>query len=372
MVKPLKFFVAIVNCLILFSMNADAQSAIWEKEIPGKLIITRNTKKEDVNINNILSLVNRLICISQPKGFNVHQWFTTPTLENKVYKGRLYINFYRYYRFDKGPVLLQSSHPKSITISYNDPYDLMNEQSIFLSEESEKLGMPLLFTDTFPLVYTDINGFIVSQGLDTEFDSRVPVFVLNPKKTGYFRQLTNEEYYRFFIGKLDLDISRDTVTLNEGKSMLKEAASNKALASTLPELEKQHKAFSRWIAFLKKKKQWYEKNLAEMPAEQKKYPARFAAYAKPARMMDGNGNYLEEITGYVEYEPLHATDTIFTRPVFTFIKQPFDVKLPVGALQLLVIFHAYSQNEQAGIRELLDKCFFPLLPYRELASLMYK
>ena len=356
---------------ILACCQLQAQGADWHSEVKGKLHKADYSHSGGVKIREIFDIINKLTCISQPMGFDVKQWYTTPAA-GKVYTGRLYINFYRYYSFDKGPVQLSTSHPKTVVFSYNNPGDLMNEQSIFHQDITSSLNLPVMFTDTFPLQFKDIDGVPVGHGLDTEYDSRVPVFVLNPKNKAYFRPVRMEEYIQFFIGKLSVDISKDVKILDESLLTLAEAVKNPILKDVIPELQLQQKVMEKWIAFLKNKKSLYEKKLASMSAEERKAPAAYSIYTDPARTMDPKGQPVETITGHIDYEPAGDPNAILTKSVFTFANQPFDTKMPKAAIQLLVIFHPNPQGERDEIADLLDEKFFPMLSYKALQALMYK
>lgn len=359
------------QCLILFSTHTNAQGSDWEKDVPGKLIPAVPSKIPGVKINEVFALVNRLSVISEPKGFNVKERFT-PAEGKQILSGSLSISFYEYYSFDKGPVQLVDAHPPTIVISYNNPFDLMNDQSIFLREQTAALNMPLMFTDTFALTTTTMNGYKIGLGVDTEFDSRIPLFVLNPRNIPLFRSVSNEEYLKFFTGKLGLDIEKETRNLEEAKRIFVEASSNTALNAVLPELQKQQVGMSRWISFLKEKKEYYTRKLAGMTPEEKKAPASYAAYKNAALMFNSKGEPLEKITGSIDYEPAGGPDAVFSTPIFTFMEQPFDNRLPKTAFQLIVILHAFRLHERHGIKDVLDEKFFPLFPYKELAALMFK
>jgi hypothetical protein len=229
-----------------------------------------------------------------------------------------------------------------------------------------------MFTDTFPISYKDINGEMVGHCINTTYISNRPQYIINPRRTGYFRSITNEQYIKFWIGKLELDIVKDQKALEESKANFKEAASNPLLKEAIPELEKQLKGFAKWIDYLKGRKQYFERKLVDLPAEEKKAPAHHALYKNIATIVDKNGKYIEKISGRMAYEPAEAGDTLHKTPIFTFINDPFDLKLPKTAFQLLVIADPYRGGEQGELKELLEKHFYPVLSFKEIAALMYR
>lgn len=363
----------LLSCLVIIASieHGKGQDVDWEKNVQGKLITPDNSETKGIKIHEIFKAINQLELISKPAGFNIHEYFTKPELD-KIYKGKLHIEIFRYYSREQGQVQIQKQSPYTVIISYNNLYDLMNEQTVFLEEESRLLGLPIMFTDSFPIVYSDINGFMVGQALDTEWEMLRPLYILRPENKPLFRQLSKQEYYRFFIGKLNIDIKKESLTLEEFQTIISENSKNASTSSILPELRKQQAALKNWVAFLKSKQQNAGQKLVSMSDEEKNSPAYYASYRTTATMVDRNGRYVEAISGHIEYEPLESSDTIYTRPVFTFIEQPFNAKLPKTAIQLIVIFHPFSLDKKSGIKDVLDKQFFPLLPYNELGGMMYK
>jgi hypothetical protein len=89
-------------------------------------------------------------------------------------------------------------------------------------------------------------------------------------------------------------------------------------------------------------------------------------------MIDKNGKYVESISGLLPYGPAAETDTLLRTPVYTFINDPLDSKLPKIAFQLIFVVDPFREDEKHGMKDLLDKHFYPLLSFKELAALMYK
>ncbi len=196
--------------------------------------------------------------------------------------------------------------------------------------------------------------------------------VLNPRHTRFFKPVTKDQYLRFWIGKLTIDINKDSQQLEESKSNFKLMADNTALKSTLPEIEKSINAFIKWISYLKGKKLQFQKRLDGLSTEEKKAPAYYAMYADAPAMIDKNGKYVEDISGHLPYEPAEDNDTLYRTPIYNFVKNPFDAKLPKAAFQLIVIKDPFSQREKNRIEELLDTEFYPLLSFKDIEALMYK
>jgi hypothetical protein len=361
----------ILILLIMTWARVSGQGADWHSNVKGKLHKADYSRTGTVMINKVFDVINELTFISQPMGFDVKEWYTPPEKKG-VFTGRLLVNFYEYYSFGKGPVKLQTSHPHTIALVYNDPSSLMNFQSILFPQETEQMKMPAMFTDTFALSYKTINGAEVGMGIITTFDSQVPMFVLNPARIRFFRPLTQAEYIRFFIGKLGLDIEKDARQLEENKTLIKEISNSPLQAVSLPELEKANLGLSIWVAFLRSKKNYFEKRLSELSDSALAAPASYVVPKVAAVITDRNGRYVGNITGHLPYEPNEGQDAIFTRDIFTFVKSPFNTRLSPAALQLIVIEHEFSVNEKDPLKDEMDQKFFSLLSYGKLAALMLR
>lgn len=359
----------IVVFALFVGLLARSQGSDWHKDVEGKLFPVTGKSVQGLKADEIFKIINRIPAISDPKGFNVKEWFET-SMDGKTYSARLYVNFYQYYSFDKGPVQLQTSHPYSISIYVNEPKQLMNEQSILFGQEAIQLKSPVMFSDTFGLDYKNTNGYNVGHGINTEFESNIPIYVLNPGGLSFFRPITQEEYLRFFIGKLGLDIEKDQKQMDANKSDL---ANNPLMKSSLPEFEIGQSLLKKWIEFLKQKKQYYEKKLSAFTPAEKKAPASCALHLQSAQLIDENGNYVEHLSGHIPYEPAEeGTDAFKVIPLYTFKKDPFDTKFPKTSFQIIVIKEGFRVDEVNEIKSFLSEQFYPLLSYKDLAVLMFK
>lgn len=369
-----KSYLSAVILLISFN-QAIAQGAKWEKDVPGKLIKAPPSNIPAFKADALFEIINRIPLIKQPKGFNVEEGFRIST-KKKIYTGIAFIQFWRYISYDNGPIKLMSRMdvPPTIVFAINNPKELMNEQSILFEQERLELQLqiPVMFTDTFPITYKNINGAGVGTAITTLYDSRKRLYILNPKHTAFFKPITREQYIRFFIGKLGLDIKKDAKQVEENKANFAEIAGNPAMSNSLPELQKIQNGLIKWVNFLKSKKQYYEKKLVELSLKEKNAPAYYAMYSDLATIMDRNGKYVENISGHIPYESAEITDTLYRTPIHTFINNPFDEKLPKSAFQLIVIKDPYWEEAKNEIKDVLDKEFYPNLSFKDMAELMYK
>ncbi|MGZ5134334.1 MAG: hypothetical protein ACXWCG_04260 [Flavitalea sp.] len=112
--------------------------------------------------------------------------------------------------------------------------------------------------------------------------------------------------------------------------------------------------------------------MAQLSAEEKRAPAHHTLYTDIATMMDKNGKYVENISGRIPYEPAESGDTVMRTPIFTFINDPWDGKLPKSAFQLIMIPYPFRQGVTGVIRTLIDNQFYPVLSVKDILALMYK
>ena len=358
-------------CVIfLMAVNQSfSQGLEYERNLPGRLVKAPSCKIKGFKIDALFEVINRIPMIKEPKGYEVQEAFF-PSIKGKVYEARLTIRLPAYYRINKGPLKLQGE-PPGLNIYVNDPTVLMNNQSKLFEETTTILNLPVMFTDTFSITYKNLNGVRVGHGITTTYNSNRPFHVLNDRQTKFFKPITQEEYLKFWIGKLGLDIDKDEKGLDESKSNLALIANNPALKD-IPELEKQLKAYAKWVDFLKSRKQYFEKKLAQMSAEEKKASAHYALYTDIASMMDKNGKYLENISGRIPNEPAEVGDTVMRTTIFTFVKDPWDATLPKSAFQLIMIPYPLRDNVTGEIKALIDNHFYPALSFNDLSALMYK
>jgi hypothetical protein len=362
--------------IILFAMlsfifiRANGQDFKWQKDVKGHLYTAKPSS--NAKINSVFDLVNRIPVIAHPKGFDVQEWYHVSTNENP-YPVHLYVNFYDYYSYQNGQVQRSEAHVPTVTISVNDPGLLMNDQNFLFHEQTEALHMPVMFTDTFPISYQAMNGYRVGQGVNTQFGRPVKIFVLNPRNIRFFRPVTTEEYLKVFIKKLSGDIDEHTKGLVESKKTIAEFEKNEQLKNSLDVLKQTQSGMIKWVAFLRSKKEYYEKKLASLSDKERKAPAVYAMYKKQAVMMDKNGNNLDEISGSLPYAPLESTeDTLATAALFTFNEKSFDPRLPKNSFQLMVISDAFQTDDDREMKKFFDKQLYPSFPFKELADLMYK
>lgn len=360
--------------LFTTALQSSAQDFKWNKEVAGHFWPALKTNVPGYKINTVFDLVNRIPIIAHPKGYDVQEWFYISTEENSR-AVHLYFNFYYYYNYQNGPTQRLDAHPPTMTISINDPKALMDDQHYLFMEETEALHLPVMFTDkdTFPVSSQTINGYQLKQGISTMFNRPIRFYAMNPEGLRFFRPITKEEYLKAFLKKLTKDFDEQSKGIVETKKTLDEFEKNEALKNSLDDLKKTHQEMIKWVAFLKSKKEYYEKKLASFTTEEKRAPAIYAMYKNPAVTHDRYGNSVEKVSGSIPYEPLESMeDTLVTAPLFTFNEKAFDPKLAKNAIQLIVISEAYQVDDDRELKRFLDKELYPFLPLKELAALMYK
>jgi len=356
---------------LLIIQHTFSQGVIYEKDIPGRLIKAPACKIPGSKIDALFGIINRLQVIKQPIGYDVQQMYSS-SAKGKVNTAHLVLRLPPYYRINNGPLKLETAHPPVIGLFINDSKKLMNPQSILFPQETMDLKLPVMFTDTFSLTYENMNGQNVGYGLNTEYNSLHRVYVLNPRHTRLFKPVTKEQYILFWIGKLGLDIQKDSKQLEESKLSMGEIAGNPTLKASMPEIEKNMNAFVKWLNYLKDRKQYFIKKLAGLSTEEKKEPAFYAMYADGPALIDKNGKHVENISGHLPYEPAEDTDTLYRTPLYTYVIDPFNSTIPITAFQLIVIQDPFSENVKNRLKTILDEKFYPLLSFKEIADLMYK
>jgi len=373
LLKPFKLLKLFGYGLFLLSaMPSNGQDFTWAKEVGGRLSTSKEPAVPGFKIKEVFNVINQIPVIANPKGYNVQEWFEKPE-SGPVYSTTLLINFYYYYRYQNGEVQYHNSHPPTISISINDPEDLMNSQSTVFNEETGALHSPVMFTDTFPISYKSINGYPAGEGVFTTFGRSLRIWVLNPRGRRFFRPITKEEYLKVYIEYLRKEVETGTKGLVEGRDALKEMENNELLKNSLSDFRNIQNAMTKWVDFEKSKKEYYEKKLAALTPEQKRAPAVYAIYKDVANIKDRQGNYVDRISRHLPYEPLEETkDTIVTKALFTFNEKAFDTQLPKTAIQLMVIRDAYDEGDKHFLKEFLDREFFPNIPLKQLAALMYR
>lgn len=360
--------------VVLLASSANGQSIKWAKEVAGHFWPAQKTNVSGYKIHTIFDLVNQVPAVAHPKGYDIQEWFSI-SKEETPHTIHLYINFYYYYNYQNGPTKRLDAHPPTMTISINDPKALMDDQHYLFKEETDALHLPVMFTDkdTFPVAPQTINSYPLMQGINTIFNRPTRFYAINPKGIRFFRPVTKEEYVKAFLKNLTKDYDQQSKGIAETKKTIEEFEKNEALKNSLNDLKITHQEMIRWVAFLKSKKEYYEKKLASFTAEEKKAPAVYAMYKNAALTHDRYGNSFEKISGSIPYEPLESMeDTLATAALFTFNERAFDPTLPKGSFQLIVISEAHQVDDDRELKLFLDQQLYPFLPLKELAALMYK
>lgn len=90
-------------------------------------------------------------------------------------------------------------------------------------------------------------------------------------------------------------------------------------------------------------------------------------------VLQHKGKLVEKATGDLYDELADDIDAIKTTPLFIFNPNFFNPKLPKTAFQLIVIKDDYRQGwKDSELIPLLQKDFFPLINFKQLAALMSK
>jgi hypothetical protein len=203
-----------------------------------------------------------------------------------------------------------------------------------------------MYTNTLELDYQLLNGYGVGQAFDSGWGYRV--WVVNPRRIQFFRPVTQSEYVRRWLGKLQYDITELEHGIAEQKNQssafpevdlssvpdslraqiwntLEEArkGAEEATRKVAPEMERLLKQNQKTLAFLKSKQQYYQKMYNNLTTAQRKAPAYFVYYQNEAKIVDKEGNTVEKIEGHLQNEPYEGTDAmpnIPIMPLYTFVK----------------------------------------------------
>ena len=356
----------------IFIRLANAQEVKWQKDVPGKIYPLRSATAVGVKLAPIFSILERIPIIAHPKGFDVHESFVESTVEVPL-MAAAHVNFFNFYTYDNGPVQQSKAHVPTLSVVINNPKVLMDDQNYLFSEETGALGLPQLFTDTFPVTYRMINGYSVGVAVGMQFGRNNRMYVLNPRHVSLFRPVTKEEYLKAFIKNLSTTIDGHKDGLVESKKNIADLEKMKQFKDQLGDLKELNAAMIKWVQFLEGKRDYFQNKLASLLPSEKKAPAVYAMYKDIAVMKDRDHNYLKEISGHIPYEPLEITsDTVSTAALYTFNEKTFDPQLPKNAFQLMVITEAFDMDSNKEMKFVLDKDLYPLIPFKELAALMYK
>jgi hypothetical protein len=352
--------------LLVWGTGLQAQKDYkWEKEHVGVLEKPRGNAVPGFASQRIFDILNQIPLIKEPRGFDVREGASV-SLSGKVYKGQLMVGFPLYYRWGTGKLQKQGEYYMT-HIYINDREELKDVYSYFMSEETDKLKMPAMFTDTFSISYQTINGCTVGMAR-----SRVNqnLYILNPRIRPCFLPVTKEQFIKVWIGKLGLDIAKEKEKAAEFKSQLNDVKEN---AEALANLKETIKLSELWHSFLLEKKKGYEEKLASFTEAEKKAPAYYTTTTKNRAVLEKKGVYVEKVTGDLPNELAEDTDAKSSAPLFQFNPDFFDPKLPKTAFQLIVMKDGYRQGwKDSDLIPLLQKDFFPLIDFKQLTALMYK
>ncbi len=351
--------------MLLFILEVNAQKDYkWEREHPGIREKPKGNVVPGFATNRLFDVFNQIPIINQPKGYDVRQ-SASIRLSGNLYKGSLLIGFPLYYRWGTGPLQKQVEYHMT-HIYINDRDELRDQYSHFMSEETDKLHMPAIYTDTFPVAYKEINGYMVGMAR-----SRVNqnLYILNPTGRPCFIPVTKEQFVKLWIGKLGLDIAKEKEVLENIKASYAGVKDNPEAVAGLDEGTKMSNLL---IAFYQEKKKVYEQKLASLSSEEKKAPA-YAATPRNPMVLQHKGKLVEKPTGDLYDELADGIDAIKTTPLYIFNPNFFNPKLPKTAFQLIVIKDDHRQGwKDSELVPLLQKEFFPLIDFKQLGALMSK
>ena len=351
--------------LLIASAYANAQRDYkWEREHPGVREKPKGNTAPGFAANRVFEILNQIPIIHQPKGFDVRQ-SSSIRLNGNVYKGLLTVGLPRYYRWGNGPLLKEGEYYMT-HIYINDREEMRDIYSHFMSEETDKLKLPTIYTDTFAVSYQTINGCLVGTAR-----SRVNqnLYVLNPRMRPLFIPVTKEEFVKLWVGKLGLDIAKEKEQLAIFKEQINDIKDN---AEALANMKQTIKLSEVWLDYLLEKKKVYDQKLASLTEGEKKEPAYYATPKKMAVLQE-KGKYVDKVTGDMANEMPDLIEAQSKAPLFRFNPDFFDPKLPKTAFQLIVIKDGFRQGwKESELMPLIEKEFFPLINFKQLTELMYK
>ncbi|WP_217652938.1 hypothetical protein [Flavisolibacter ginsengisoli] len=354
--------------LLLITGNKHSYAQVDLTQVPGKLY--RDSRKEATKprIKALFQVMETLAFFSQPKGMDIQENYIFYNSQGN--NGSLIFSMNEFYRDQFGKIHANTEESPAVSVILNKPGVLMDENSIFNNVEQSSL--PVMFTDTFALTYSELNGYRIGQCIDHRFKNKM--FIINPRQSALFRPVNREEYLKYYIGKLNAEIKEDSLHQIEMKEELAPLKINPSLKATLEEVQKINDAMLKYDAFKKKKKQFYEKKLAALSPSEKKQPAYRLGHKDVALPLK-DGKPLNEISGHLEYEPDEENeDLMFKLPIFTFNNSFIDKKLPDGAITLIVITSPFKENDvhAPDLKEVVEREVFPNIPYKFLAERMYQ
>ncbi len=356
----------------LFHNFASAQDGIiWAKDHPGLYHKSKPCSISGFKLNAIYDVLNQIPFLTHPKGFDVYENVNVRPIQNdKAYRGGLLLHFDAYFNaLGKGIIHVPQKF-LLLNIRVNETEELMNNNSVILLDESSRLDMPLIFTDTFAVKYEEINGYSVGYVVNNELGRDIPYYVLNPKHKACFIQWTKQQYIEFWIKKLNLDFDDIAKQLVQDKKDYKETQNNETLKAILPQLEKGIKYDNNMYTYYKEKKKYYEDMLAQMTVTEKKQPAYCHLSEKNSLVIvDKAGNILDHFSGRMSYE-LASDDSENVVPLLMFNPTFFDSHLPKTSIQF-ILFDGIGESAEEFVKNVQDQ-FYSNIPYKEIAALMYK
>jgi hypothetical protein len=355
----------------LLSIAGNMQSSAQENlnSIPGKLYHDTRPQANKPRIKGLFQAIESIPFFSQPKGMDIQENYIFYNKEGN--NGTLLFSMNLFYKDKGGKINANTNEPPAISVTLNEPKLLMDPNTIFYHSESPS-SLPVMFTDTLPIHYSELNGGRVGQLYDERGKNKK--FVINPRHTTLFRPVTKEEYLKYFIEKLNGEIKEDSLHQIQMNAELAPLKNDPSLKATLDEVERINDGMLKYAAFRKKKKQFYERKLATLSPADKKARAYRIGHKDVAMPMK-DGNPVEEISGHLEYEPVEENeDLVFKLPVFTFNNKFFDQKLPAGAISLIVISSPFKENDvnPPALKEIVEREVFPYISYKLLADKMYQ
>lgn len=366
----------LVPLLGLIQLSSNAQEFKWAKDAEGKLYPMNKIPYPGFRSKEVFELFHHIPAISHPKGFDVRESWTAHT--KLVPKSAILIfAIHHYFTYKNGPIKKNNNQPPQIEVSINNPEDLVDRHSSIFIDETEALGMPIMYTDTFPTSYQDINGYGARYFINNNYSSNLKSYLLNPMNLRIFKAVTREEYLKVFINHLDIEIKQQTEANAETKKTITSFEKNDQLRNSLDDLRQVNESMIKWVDFLKSKRSYYQKKLISLSQEERKKPATWAMYNNPANTKDKKGNYLETISGSLPYEPMESTEGILASGhLYSFYEKIFDNRLPGTAFQLIIISEPYWQGPLKGIqkemREFFEENVYPFFPFKEMEAIMGK
>lgn len=358
-----RFYILLI--VLVLSIGIQAQNNYkWEREHPGALLKPKADPVPGFKSTAIFEVLNQIPMLNKPKGFEVREG-ASARLDGKIYKGYLMVGLPLYYRWGTGPLEKQGEYYMT-NIYINDREELRNIYSFLLSEETDKLNLPPIFTDTFAVSYQTINGYSVGVSRSRLNQN---LYILNPRKRPCFIPATKEQFIKLWIGKLGLDIAKEKGNMEETKGYLQNMKGNAEVEASMRQTIKLSEL---WLDFLVEKKKRYEQKLASLTAAEKQAPA-YCAMPKDMAVLQKKGVYVDKVTGDLPNELADGIDAESTSPVFQFNPDFFDPKLPKTAFQLIVIKDGFRQGWNEGeLMPIVQEGFFPKIDFKQLEALMYK